>query len=252
MLAALLVLPLAGSFGLADELRLSTAFDASTGRYGQAQSTTILFETLTAKYRAHEWSAWVTLPYLETIGPGNVVPAVGAVDGTASAAVAVESGVGDVVLGATRELLNISPTGTTIDAKGKIRFGTASASRGLGTGRNGYYLELDATQPVGASAAVLASFGRRFTGSTPDLPLHDVWYGSVGASYTFTPHWSADLWLDLREPSLPGTGQQEEATLSLGYRPFPGWKLDVYGVKGFASGSPAIGGGIIITRAIAF
>jgi hypothetical protein len=235
------------------ELTLSTGFDISTGKYGQAQSTTLAVQTFTAKYRDGPWAVWLSLPYLRSTGPGNVVAGLGSLDGTSTAApIGTSSGIGDVVLGASREIWALPTTGTTIDLKGKIRFGTASAAHGLGTGQNAYYLELEAAQPVARGATLYASFGRRFTGSTPVLPLRDVWYGSAGATLRLLPAWTAGLFLDMRQPSLPGSGRQQEMTASLDYRPAPGWKLTVYGVKGFAAGSPTVGGGVVVTRVFSF
>jgi hypothetical protein len=243
---------LAAGPAAARELALSTGFEITTGTYGQPQSTTLAVETLTAKYRDAKWALWVSVPWLESTGPGNVVAGLGPIDPTAAASGAISTGIGDVVLGASREIARLPFTGTIFDLKGKIRFGSASAARGLGTGRNAYYLELDATQPITRDATLEAAFGRRFTTGTPDLPLRDVWYGSAGGTLRLRPQWTAGLFLDMRQPSLPDAGRQQEVTASLDYRPAPGWKLTVYGIRGFAAGSPAIGGGLVVTRVFSF
>jgi hypothetical protein len=236
----------------AGKLEVSTGFDATTGHYGQPQPTTILTESVETKYIADKWAAWVYLPYLQTIGPGNVIVGVGAIGGPSVAPTVTETGIGDVVLGARHELWSIPATGTIFDIKGKIHFGTAPVSRALGTGLNDYYLELDASQPSGRKVWFYADFGRRFTGSSPDFPLSDVWYGEAAATYDVTPKWTAGLWLDMQQPSFVGDGMQQEVTATIDWRPAPGWKIEVYGVKGFASGSPDYGGGMVVTRIFSF
>jgi hypothetical protein len=70
--------------------------------------------------------------------------------------------------------LDLDQTGTSLDLKGKIRFGTASAAQGLGTGRNDYALSLEFDQRLPGGASLFASFGRSFPVSTPDLALRQV------------------------------------------------------------------------------
>ena len=83
--------------------------------------------------------------------------------------------------------------------------------------------------------------------SAPDLTLRPVWFGSVGADYKITSRWTAALWLDMQQATTATSGREAEVTADLTYRIAPAWKIDVYGVKGFAAGSPAVGGGIILT-----
>jgi hypothetical protein len=74
-----------------------------------------------------------------------------------------------------------------------------------------------------------------------------VWFGSVGADYKLAPRWTAALWLDMQQATTATSGREAEVTADLTYRISPAWKIDVYAVKGFAAGSPAVAGGIILT-----
>ena len=56
----------------------------------------------------------------------------------------------------------------------------------------------------------------------------------------------------MQQPSFVGDGMQQEVTATIDWRPAPGWKIEVYGVKGFASGSPDYGGGMVVTRIFSF
>lgn len=42
------------------------------------------------------------------------------------------------------------------------------------------------------------------------------------------------------------SGREEEVAADITYHISPAWKIDVYAVKGFASGSPAVAGGLIL------
>jgi len=244
-LAALLA---AGGRAAAGTLSLATGLDVSSGNYGEATPTTIVSPSLAIRYLERDWAIGGTLPYLETSGPGNVVPGLGAAGSAPGGAPFVSrAGIGDVVLWARRNVFSLAATGLEIDLKGKIRFGTASAAQGLGTGRNDYALSLEADQPLAAGASLFAGFGRRFPVGTPDFPLHQAWFGSVGGSLKLAPRWTAGLWLDMQQATATTGGGEAETTLDLTYRVSQAWKIDAYGVKGFAAGSPAFAGGLILT-----
>ena len=245
---ALSILPAAGGPAAAGTLSLATGLDVSSGKYGEALSTTIVNPSLAIKYLETDWAIGATLPYLATNGPSNVVPGLGAPgSGSQTVPLVTREGIGNVAIWARRTILTIAPIGTSIELKGKIRFGTASASQDLGTGQNDYALSLELNQPLTRGASLFASFGRSFPVSAPDLTLRPVWFGSVGADYKINSRWTAALWLDMQQATTPTSGREAEVTADLTYRIAPAWKIDVYGVKGFAAGSPAVGGGIILT-----
>ncbi|HEV2336585.1 MAG TPA: hypothetical protein VGS13_13870 [Stellaceae bacterium] len=233
----------------ADELSLSAGSDFSSGNYGLAQSTKVLSNTLLTKYEAERWSVGVTLPHLRTDGPGNVIPAIGSVGNLPASEPVVRTGVGDLILAASYDPVSLPTSGTYLTATGKIRFGTAPVSRGLGTGQNSYYLQLEAIQRIGGDLDAIASFGRRFGGGSPDIPLRDVWYGSIGAGYKFSREFSGGLSFDRRQPLSDAGGPERELTLYVKYRITPDWSVKPYIVKGFATGSPSIGGGLVLKRA---
>ena len=251
--AGLLALLLISRPAPAGDLLLSTGMDVSTGNYGDVKPTTIVSPTLTVKYRTEDWVIGASGPYLRSTGPDNVVPGLGTLGGTSQTLPSVTRvGVGDIVIWGSRTILTLDATGTSIDLTGKIHFGTASAAQGLGTGENDYSLMLEATQPIAPDANLFASFGRRFTGSPPGVSLLDVWYGSIGGDYKLQPGWTVNFSLDMRQPSSVTSGRQEEVTGSLTWRVAPPWKIQIYAVKGFASGSPAVGGGVVLTWQYSF
>jgi hypothetical protein len=240
--AAILTLLAAGRPAAAGTLSLATGLDVSSGKYGEALPTTIVSPSLAIKYLESEWAIGAAVPYLDTNGPSNVVPGLGASGSSPlPPRVVTREGIGNVAIWARRTILTLDPTGTSIELKGKIRFGTASAAQGLGTGQNDYAASLELDQPLARGASLFASFGRRFPASTPDLALHPVGFGSVGADYKLAPRWTAALWLDMQQATTTTSGCEAEVTADLTYRISPNWKIDVYGVKGFAVGSPAIG-----------
>src|SRR5438876_786827 len=55
---------------------LSIGADYSSGKYGQGDSTRILFVPVTAKYEADRWILRLVVPYVRITGASNVVGAV--------------------------------------------------------------------------------------------------------------------------------------------------------------------------------
>ena len=238
----------AGAPAVAGTLSLATGMDVSSGNYGEAPTTTIVNPSLAIKYLEKNWAIGASTPYLDTTGPGNVIPGLGRL-GTSSKTtpLVTREGVGDVAVWARGTILTLASIGTSIELKGKIRFGTASAAEGLGTGQNDYAVSLEADQPIGRRLSLFASFGRRFPISPPDFRLEDAWFGSAGGSYKFAERWTAAMWLDMQQATSDTSGRQQEVTSELTYRISPAWKIDVYGVRGFATGSHVVAGGIIVT-----
>ena len=88
------------------------------------------------------------------------------------------------------------------DLTGKIKFGTASESQGLGTGKNDYTLELDAYKPVSDHAIGFAGLGYKKMGDPRGTNLRNVWLGSIGVSYKINPLTNLGIMADYRQKTL--------------------------------------------------
>jgi hypothetical protein len=225
---------------------LTTGVDVSTGKYGGASSTDILYVPLTGKYTWDKWLFQLTLPYIVVTGPGNVVRDIGIIKGKAAGPRRTESGLGDLVAGVTRNILDL-PSNTLVDLTGKIKFGTADAGKGLGTGENDYGVQVDVTQGITPRVAVFGSLGYKFVGSPAGADLQDVLYGEVGGTFKVSDALRAGVILDASQAPSPVSGDQREVTAYLTQRLGTQWKLQVYGDHGFANGSPDWGGGAMVT-----
>lgn len=130
---------------------LTSGVDYSTGKYGQSQSTDITYIPLVTKYETDATTVKLTVPWVQITGPGDVVGADAIlVRGNSSQKKRTESGLGDVVFTATHTIANIGENRPLIlDLAGKIKFATASRTKGLGTGENDYAIGLDAYKPIG-------------------------------------------------------------------------------------------------------
>jgi hypothetical protein len=225
---------------------LTTGVDYSTGKYGGTSTTDMLYVPVIGKLEWDEWTFKLTVPYILVIGPGNVVRDIGIIKNKKAGPRATKEGLGDVVAGVTRNIFDISSTGTLIDLTGKIKFGTADASQGLGTGKNDYAGQVDLTQAVTQSAALFGSVGYRFIGSPSGADLRNVVYGEAGGYYKLTDSLRAGVMFDVSQ--APSTsGPQREITGYLTQQLSDQWKLQGYVVRGLANGSPDWAGGGMLT-----
>jgi hypothetical protein len=224
---------------------VTSGFDYSSGKYGSNDRTDITSVPVIGKYEIDQFTFKLTVPYVTITGPGNVSPGIGKFTNTTTATRTTESGLGDVVAGLTYNVNEGSATVPVIDVSGKVKFGTADQSKGLGTGKNDYSAQIDLYKSYGNFTA-MADLGYRVYGDTNQAPLDNVFYGSLGGNYKLAPQTSAGLMYDYR-PAITANGSAvSEMTAFLNYKMTSNWKAQGYLVKGFSDGSPDYGLGALV------
>lgn len=237
-----------------DQFSLGTGFDYSTGKYGNAASTSILYVPVVGKYESGNLTLKLTVPYISVTGPGGVVqgigrmgPAVSPVSGrntTTTSATSTNSGLGDVIASAGYTIY--SGDALTLDVAGNIKLGTADASKGLGTGQNDYYAQADGYYLLGQTT-LFGTAGYRYYGSPAAVSLSSAPYGTVGASQKLGDDTSAGLMLDVAKSPGSYSADQRDATIYISQKISTSLKVQASLLKGFANGSPDYGGGVMLT-----
>ena len=244
-LALLFAGALAAQGALAQEGRwtLGTGLHYSEGDYGTSTSTTILSLPLTARYDVDRWSLRASIPYLEISGASAVVPGVGAARGGRGTASRTASGLGDLVASATYAAYHDRGAQLGLDVTGKVKVATADEDEGLGTGEHDFALLADAFKQVDR-VTWFGGVGFHMLGSSPAIPLDDVWSWNIGGSYRLDARDSAGLVYDARERVSAGAGPISELTAFWSRQLDRRWKAQAYVLKGFADGSPDWGAGL--------
>ncbi len=227
---------------------LTSGVDYSSGKYGQSQSTDITYIPFIAKYETDVATVKLTVPWLQITGPGDVIGADGAlVLGSSNKKITTESGLGDIVLSATRTVANLGETHPlTLDLTGKIKFATASSSKGLGTGENDYVVELDAYKPLGKPVTLFGGVGYKRMGDPSGVNLNNVWLGSLGLSYKVNASTSAGIMADYRQKTLDSSDPLREVTAFFAHKLSPQYKLQSYITHGYSNVSTDWGGGVML------
>lgn len=204
-----------------DIFSLGTGFEYTTGKYGGTTSTDILYIPVTGKYQSDRLTLKVTVPYIRVTGTGGVI-----INGRPTGQVATtkntQSGLGDITASAA---YNVYARGTRLlDLVGKVKLGTADASKGLGTGENDYAAQVDGYQLI-KSTTLFATGGYKVMGQPAGLILRDVIYGSIGASQKLNNASSAGLMLDVAQSSNAKRSDRRELIAYATHKITPGFKV---------------------------
>lgn len=208
-----------------------------SGDYGGDVDYRDLYVPATVLVERSRFGFRATAPYLELAFTDPV-------DGSAY----TEAGVGDAVLGFTLfDALTPSRGLWSVDATFKIKLGTADESRGLGNGETDYTLLADVRRSLDRGA-LIATVGYRLRGEPTGIALENGWLTSFGALRSFGPATTAGVFLDYREPSVPGQEAVREVSASLSRRLQRGWRVQGYLVRGMTDTTLDLGMGLSVRR----
>lgn len=227
-------------------LTLGAGLHYSSGDYGTGSTTRITSLAATARYDSGPWTYRATVPYLRVDGDTSVIPGVGRVRGGAGSS-STESGLGDIVLGATYAAYYDAASTFGVDLTGKVKLPTADENKGLGTGEADFVFLVDFYRTFDRVTG-FAGIGYHILGDAPGLPLDNVWSANLGASYKLDERDSAGVSLDGRERAAPGSARQRELTGFFTRKLDRFWKAQAYALIGLADGSPDWGFGLSAAR----
>jgi hypothetical protein len=127
----------------------------------------------------------------------------------------------------------------------KVKFGTASASEGLGTGQNDYEIGMGVNTTIGNNMFPFAHVGYRFVGSPPGQNLQNIATYDAGISVALTPRNILTTMYSGEQSEQPGYAGPSDAIIAWNYNvTVAGSGFQVYVDKGLSSGSANIGGGL--------
>ncbi len=224
----------------------SVGIDRTQGNYGGETDTTITSIPFMVRYQTGPWLLGLTTEWLSVKGDAFVNRDIGRFGEPGTDPNRTESGLGDIVASVTHEL-GMTANGTAFDLTGKIKFGTADETKGLGTGKNDLRIEVDAYRSV-AQFLPFGTLGYKFLGDPPGLDLRNVFYATVGSTMKIDEVRSVGLMWYGQQKTTANGARQSDITGFYIRKYSPEWKAQFYGLLGLADGSPDIGAGAILTR----
>ncbi len=262
----------------ADGFSASIGADYSTGKYGTSDSTDVWYVPLAASYRTGAFTYKVTVPWIRVTGNGSVVPSgfsgssststistgadcrkrgTGACTNpqtittttpsttTATNVRTTESGLGDIVAAATYQAYDGGDQGFVVDFTGRIKFGTASDTRGLGSGENDYAIQTNIDKNFGPMYASLG-LGYKFLGEPSGVNYKNVVYGSLGGGYNFSKDTEVGVSYDWATASVSGSPKPQELSIYGSHYINNNYKLSAVLYGGLSDANPDVGGGLTL------
>jgi hypothetical protein len=241
------------------EFSLGSGVNFTNGTYGGSTSTRIVTIPFTARYEHDAWTLRATLPYLRITGPGNVIPGIGPVATVAAVGNSVGlpllggssgsqtnsrtvSGLGDASVAATYTFYSADKT-AGVGLTGRLKFATGDETQSLGTGSTDEGLQLEAFRRFERNS-LFGVVGYTFFGHSPIAQFHNVVNFGLGASHRTDTDDVFGITFDARQAGSPAPAALRELS---GFWTHPidrSWRMQVYALKGFASGSPDWGAGL--------
>jgi hypothetical protein len=229
-----------------DSFKIITGINYSTGKYGQKTSTDITSIPFIGKYEHNNFTFKVSVPWLKIVGDGSVTGGDGLVIANNNTSKRTsESGLGDIVTSISYSAIELPSDKFLLETTAKIKFGTASSKRGLGTGENDYTLQADAYKTLD-KATLMATLGYKVLGDPDYINLNNVWFGSLGVAYKFNQKNSVGAYIDLRQATSNSSTNLREYTIYHFYKINPNYNLQSYLTHGDTRSSTDWGGGILL------
>ncbi|MCH9638993.1 MAG: hypothetical protein K0U40_05825 [Betaproteobacteria bacterium] len=155
-----------------------------------------------------------------------------------------QSGLGDIIVAYTHNLIYHRASKTAFDITGRIKIPTASSARRLGSGQVDYAVQGDLLKSI-SNFHLRATFGYRILGNPSGVNFRNVFYGGTGVGYRVSPKSVIGTNFNIGQSTV---SLQDSRTLSAYYshRLTNNVRLNIYGLKGLSNRSPDWGSGITL------
>ncbi|WP_334119180.1 hypothetical protein [Limnobacter sp.] len=218
-------------------LLMTYSFDSLSGKFGQAQETRAKSFTLGATLVGEDYRASVFVPYISLEGPGTLVA--GTVTGGSGDTRRSQQGLGDIVATYTQDIVGgIQSKGFAMSATGLVKIASGNEDKGLGTGKTDYGLQADLAYRFNNGFGLTAIVGRQYYGDTPELPLLNGNYTTLGVNFPLGEALFINLNTSQRDELLAGTGKRKERAISAVYALDQTSALQFGYTKGRSTASP--------------
>ena len=229
-------------------ISISAGAEYTTGTYGGDADIEDVYVPLKVTMDFRRLSFRLTVPYLSVSAPeGTVITGPGGEPIPGTGDIVTSSGIGDVIGSVTVfDVIRSRRLGFAMDLTGKVKFGTADADKGLGTGENDFTFQADFLK-FSNRITWIGSVGYRFRGQPPGATLDDALLASAGGIYTFSKDTRSGVFFDYRESSI-GTDPTQELSVFLSNRIGVDWRLQAFVFRGFTNSGADWGAGLHVKR----
>ena len=240
--------------------QVGTSPSFSSGRYGTELRTTVFHTPVTARRLFADGDVTLVFPFTCVSGNGLVT----IVDGTpvrnqrtdtstqsrggsdvrtSTTSIAVNEvsscGMGDIVVRGRYYVLDERGWLPTIAIRGHVKAPTASAERGLGTGRPDEGFGIEVSRSLGAAFLAMLDGGYTLIGEPDGASYNDNWWYEFGLGRDFSDGlYNLSAFYAEDRAFLPGLSNAKEVLAAVSFKGTQGWRFQVSGQYGLSDGAP--------------
>jgi hypothetical protein len=254
---ALLLSPL-DAYAQGGQWQVGTTPSFSSGRYGTSLRTEVFHTPVTARRLFDNGDLAFVVPFTCIRGNGGVVIVNGmpvrqeridAANGTttrdgtrisATAAPAVtECGLGDIVVRGRYYALDERGWFPTIALRGHLKLPTASADRGLGTGRPDEGVGIEVSRTIAGGLLAMADGGYTIIGDQAGSDFNNNWWYDLGLGQDLAGGIvNLSVFIEEYRALVPGVENAREVLAAVSLRSDSGWRMQFTGSIGLSAGAP--------------
>ncbi|WP_347092343.1 transporter [Sphingomonas parapaucimobilis] len=230
------------------QVTASVGADYASGRYGTSQEVRSASSTFALRVKRKRVTVFAALPVVQVDAPGNVVAPGGPlglplfIDPTKSATRVKRSGLGDAVIGASVQVIPPHRHHLALALTGNAKLPTASAARGLGTGKADYSIVAEAAVP--GKVTPFAAVGHSFVGQPDGYALRDVTSARGGVALGIGKASEVSVSYNYASRASDQVADRQEIGAGLDTALSQRLSLGVQGSAGVSKGAPDVGAGV--------
>jgi len=243
------------------QLDFSVAFEKTSGDYGLENTTDISRLPVVVQYIDEAWRLSLSVPFISVTGDGSITPGIvgvvrndsalttsGSGSGNASsvATVDTESGLGDITTSVSYAFM---PQNSEMfyELTASVKWGTASANKGLGSGENDYSISLY-SQYEKYEVEPFFNIGYLFIGDTNEMDYDDVFFASTGIMYSVNPQTSFSVVYDYQQGTTNITDEAKSLGVYVNRRFSKDWSGSAFLFGGLTDSVADTGVGLSLIR----
>lgn len=249
-------------------LNISLGYETTSGDYGLGRDTDITTLPVDVQLIENAWRFRLSVPFISVTGDGSVVPGAGGVVSSGSmqgaqigagsggpvtvqpVSIVMEethSGLGDIITSASYAFYPDDVSGVFSELTAEIKWGTASASKNLGTGENDYSLSLYTLYDEHRIQPFM-TLGYLFIGDTSSIDYNDVWFVTPGLMLQLNPDTAISLAYEYEQATIEGADSGRTVSLYANTRFSEQWAAGFYVLFGLSDSVADSGVGFNISR----
>jgi len=240
----------------------------SSGDYGTASTTTITYLPLSIRRLFDDGDITLVIPYIIITGSGAVTVLSGVPNRTSGSGAtgggssggggqgkgkkpgtvpptdpteSTDSGLGDIILRGRYYLLDERGPFPTLALTGRIKFPTADADRGLGTGEFDEGLGLEVTKKLVGNWIGFLDLGYTFIGDPPTAALRNQWNYDLGLGYYFTKDLLGSFYYEEWRALVEGLSNPRDLLFAMNYKATSILRFNASLLVGLSDGAPDYG-----------